>query len=93
MYNMGYTFSIVPEEFTAVWIPLIVDGKLQDTTEMERQPAESKDQNQTEHCLGHLSSLNKHKHTSIRVTDCTDRFGLDRPMKCKMFYLKMYFHK
>lgn len=56
-------FPPIPEQFAAVWIFLIVDGELQDTAEVERQPAQSEDQNQTEHCLSHLPSLSTRKHT------------------------------
>lgn len=51
-------FSSLPEQFAAVGIFLIVDGELQDTAEVERQPAQSEHQNQAEHCLRHLPSLN-----------------------------------
>lgn len=49
----------VPEQLTAVWILLVVNGELQDAAEVERQPAQGEDQDQAEHCLGNLPSLDK----------------------------------
>lgn len=49
----------VPEQLTAVWILLVVNGELQDAAEVERQPAQSEDQDQAEHGLGNLPSLDK----------------------------------
>lgn len=48
---------LVPEQLTAIWILLVVNGELQDAAEVERQPAQSEDQDQAEHCLGNLPSL------------------------------------
>lgn len=49
----------VPEQLTAVWILLVVNGELQDAAEVERQPAQGEDQDQGEHCLGNLPPLDK----------------------------------
>lgn len=51
---------LVPEQLTAVWILLVVNGELQDAAEVERQPAQSEDQDQAEHCLSNLPSLDMH---------------------------------
>lgn len=56
-------FLTLPEQFTAVWVFLIVDSELQDATEVKRQPAQSEDQYQTEYCLSHLTPLKTHINT------------------------------
>lgn len=56
---------LVPEQLTAVWILLVVNGELQDAAEVERQPAQSEDQDQAEHCLGNLPSLDMHIKTCL----------------------------
>lgn len=68
----------VPEQLAAVRVHLVVDGELQDAAEVERKPAQSEHQNQTEHRLGHLPPLitktHTHPHTSIMTwpgRDCT----------------------
>lgn len=91
-------FSSVPEQFAAVGIFLIVDGELQDTAEVERQPAQGEHQNQAEHCLRHLPSLNTHTQTrinhSVEVTDCPDSFGPERTIvKCISLRSRICFHK
>lgn len=48
---------LVPEQLTAVWILLVVNGELQDAAEVERQPAQSEDQDQAEHRLSNLPPL------------------------------------
>lgn len=43
-YLLNYhDFPSIPEQFTPVWIFFVIDGELQDTAEVERQPAQSKD--------------------------------------------------
>lgn len=52
-----------PEHLAAVRILLVVNGDLQDAAEVERQPAQGEDQDQAEHRLGNLPSLEKQTKT------------------------------
>lgn len=47
----------VPEQFTAIGVVLVVDRFLQNSTEMKRQPAQSKNQHQAENRLGYFPTL------------------------------------
>lgn len=58
----------IPEQFAAVWVPLVIDGEFEDAAEVERQPAQGENQNQAEHRLGNLSSLNRCKNQEPSLT-------------------------
>lgn len=55
----------LPEQLAAVWVLLVVNGELQDAAQVQRQPAQGEDQDQAEHCLGNLPSLEKQIHQHI----------------------------
>lgn len=62
---------LLPEQFTAVRVVLVVNSFLQDTAEMEGQPAESKDQHEAENRLCNFPSLS----TKTNVHGLTDVFA------------------
>ncbi len=49
--------ACLPEQFTAVGVIFVVDSFLQNTAEMKRQPAQSKNQHEAEHRLRHFPPL------------------------------------
>lgn len=60
--NVGVAAAAaLPEQLAAVGVVLVVDGLLQDATEVEGQPAQSEDQHQAEDGLGHLPPLQSQK--------------------------------
>ena len=55
-----------PEQLAAVGVLLVVDGELQDATQMEGQPAQSEHEHQAKHRLSHLPPLDTHTHPHTR---------------------------
>lgn len=54
-----FDLMFLPQKLTAVGIVFIINGQLEDPAQVEGQPAEAEDQHQAEHCLCHLTSLNR----------------------------------
>lgn len=74
--------ACLPEQFTAVGVILVIDCFLQNTTEMEGQPAQSENQHEAEHRLRHFPPLHTQRqilmllsasvHPSLMVTVVLD---------------------
>lgn len=56
---LGRKSVFLPEQLAAVGVVFVVDGFLQNAAEVERQPAESKDQHEAEHRLRHFPPLHQ----------------------------------
>lgn len=62
LLNLPFEFVITSnslEKLTAHFIILVVNHLLQDPTEVQREPTEGKDEDETEDSFGHLSSLQR----------------------------------
>lgn len=60
----------LPEQFTAVGVILVIDCFLQNAAEMKRQPAQSKNQHQAEHRLGHFPPLHRQRQILMLPKAC-----------------------